>query len=290
MYSTKSSPEYSYNCGSNNTVMPPDSIPEKAKESDYNKDRSYYFADDSQDTTKFLVYGATVGIVDFKQVARDAFGGNSDNIGKSMILTDQSAKVAPTLINNFINYYDPTLFFTDGEFNKPIEPPRGRSHNIFMFDNVCKFNISTIIIAANRNITSPTSDLKRVWPTELNIPTTNDDQCKLISGGCYPEELQYDANTCEKRGTRCYSTTGSQCQSNLDCSTISGGCKNTSGSAYYCKYQGTSCQCNNPNLQTCSNDNHCVWEKKAQKCSGIAGYNDNKCKRKGLTDKCECKL
>jgi hypothetical protein len=235
------------------------------------------YSDQNLDINTFNIFGAVTGMVNDWQGIADLVITNN--------LLDYAGNWAPVLINNFLHYYYPDIFFDGGEFNIPINPPYSRKHNIFMYDNVCASIVPTLIIAANRG----PEELLRVVPKLL--PSTNDNQCKYTTVGCKLDKDYYyiDPTTCEKRGTRCYSTTGTQCQSNLDCSTISGGCKSATGSAYYCNYKGTSCQCTNPNLQTCSNDNHCVWEKKAQKCSGIAGYNDSKCKRKGLTDKCECK-
>lgn len=206
---------------------------------------------------KFVVYGATVGLTSsgtepVKQIA--AGFTNPSSIGSPNGLLDMSANYAPVLIYNVIANYAPDLFFKGNStetLHLPVPGPVGlnknnparSTHNIYLFDNCCKYNVSTLIIAVNRN------ELGLYMP--MPHQTTSDDQCFIrpISGGC-GSDTGYDPNSCTKGRTgKCYTKTGLQCEHDNQChyGWADGECIGTTGiQNLYCEMGFFDCKCSSP--------------------------------------------
>lgn len=206
---------------------------------------------------KFVVYGATVGLTSSgtDPVKQIAYGfANPSAIGSPNGLGDMSANYSPVLIYNVLANYAPELFFkgnSTAELQLPVPGPAGLNknnlarniHNIFLYDNCCKYNVSSLIIAANRG------ELGLYMP--MSTQTTSDDQCWIrpISGGC-GADTGFDPNSCTKGRTgKCYTKTGVLCSSDNQChyGWADGECIGTSGiQNLNCEMGFFNCSCSNP--------------------------------------------
>ena len=132
-------------------------------------DKKYggYIRDDT-----LVVYGATVGLLsettDFLAMTQEGLL-NPSSIYRGNGLEQQSQNWAPVLINNFVGFYGDKYLYKNGSFTNAVQPPpRLGTHNIYLHDNVCSYNVCTQIISSNR------SELDRVlYGMTNNIPKTS---------------------------------------------------------------------------------------------------------------------
>ena len=194
--------------------------------------------EDYPDTDKLVVFGASVGISSSQAGYMIAWGLLSPSaIDHPNGLLQMAANYGPVLINNIIGWFKPEFFYVNNNapsysyydrtttpYTKIIEyplksiikAPKGiKTHNIFLYDNVTSFNVSSLIIATIRG------ELSSFLPDPQ--PTTNDDQCHLkpTSLSCGADD-GFDPNSCKFYDGRCYTQSGVQCGSNSDCSLHAG--------------------------------------------------------------------
>jgi hypothetical protein len=244
------SPSLSINNVSLQTVLIPDSYAQFSIT--LNTDRLYL-----GNPSELLILGCTTGIPsdNLTAIAAGIFWMFPLDYGNGLI--QQSQNWSPIMINNFLEPYNPALFYPSTDFPQPIKPPAlFGNHNIFLFDNCCKFNVCTLLIAANRG------ELATYLP--VNIPTSDDSQCHLSLNSC-GADTGYDPSTCNKIGAKCYSTTAQQCKVDNDCFYhASGECRSHGNvSDYRCRVAGGPlghyCTCDNPDplASQCRSDDDC---------------------------------
>ena len=110
------------------------------------------------DTDKFVVYGATVGMVTDDNAAQIRCGnlcpvacpdhpscvGSQINYPSGLL--NAATNYAPPLINNLLDRWG--YMWKGGYFTTPTPTPPGiGTHNIFIYDNVTAYNVSSIIVA-----------------------------------------------------------------------------------------------------------------------------------------------
>ena len=112
------------------------------------------------DTDKFVVYGATVGMTEDDNAAdircgnlcavacpehltgKDACTGSEINYPSGLL--NAASNYAPVLLNNLLDRWG--YMWKYGYFQNPTPPPKGiGTHNIFIYDNVTAYNVSSII-------------------------------------------------------------------------------------------------------------------------------------------------
>lgn len=110
------------------------------------------------DTDKFVVYGATVGMVTDDNAAQIRCGNLcgvacpdhpscvNSQINYPSGLLDAASNYAPVLLNNLLDRWG--SMWKGGYFRNPTPTPTGiKTHNIFIYDNVAAYNVSSIIVS-----------------------------------------------------------------------------------------------------------------------------------------------
>jgi hypothetical protein len=229
--------------------------------------------------TDLVILGCTVGIpadTTMETISALAYGLFDPiplNHGNGLL--QQSQNWSPVMINNFLGPYNRNLFYYNSDFPLAITPPVSiGTHNIFLHDNVCKFNVCTLLIAANRGELD-------IYNPPLN-PTTSDSQCNYDGPNKCKADDGYDPKTCTQYRSQCFSTSAVQCMVDSDCSYDFGGssCKSGSGkSNLYCRLSNGAhqCTCANPSALApqCTSDADCGYGS-AQGEFGAQSYSRNK--------------